>query len=282
IHHYLSYKHVPGPSTAFTGIRSLGPAQVLGWTRGAPPRIETYWTLRWSPDPVWDRTDEEEVALRVAEALRTGVRRRLLSDVPIGFYLSGGVDSSLSTALAAGLSPGRIKTFTLSYDASSTTQGKEQDRRWARVVAERYGTEHHEEQLSARSFAAEFPRLLHPLEEPFSGVVSPYFLSRLIGRHVKVALSGDGADELFGSYLSHRIAPAIAAYLRDGRSALDRAGFRENRSLVEAIADHQPARWRARLHVFGADENRRPHTPASPPAAAHPPPHSHPPPHQHD
>ena len=254
IHHYLSYKHVPAPRTAFAGIRSLGPAQTLTWRRDAAPRIETYWAPSWAPDPFLEGADEEEIALRIAAALREGVRRRLVSDVPIGFYLSGGVDSSLSTALAATLSPGRIKTFTLTYDAASTTPGKEEDRRWARRVAERYGTEHHEEELTAGRFAEEFPRILRHFDEPFSGVVSPYFLSRLIGRHVKVALSGDGADELFGSYLSHRIAPAIAAYCERGADILNVPWWSASRELVERIADPDPARWRSRLHVFSEAE----------------------------
>jgi asparagine synthase (glutamine-hydrolysing) len=262
IHHFLSYKHVPAPLTAFRGIASLGPAQTLTWIPGQPPRIETYWSLSWAPDPAWARMDEEEAAARLAHALREGVRRRLLSDVPIGFYLSGGVDSSFSTALAAMLSSGPIKTFTLTYESASTTPGKEEDRLWARVVAERYGTEHHEEQLSAGSFAEEFPRILHHFDQPFSGVVSPYFLSRLIGRHVKVALSGDGADELFGSYLSHRLAPAIDAYLGDGPTALDRPWWREDAPLVVKLADRDPARWRAQLHVFAESEKRRLYTPA--------------------
>jgi asparagine synthase (glutamine-hydrolysing) len=262
VHHFLSYKHVPSPETAFDGIRSLGPAQVLTWAPSEAPRIATYWSLKWAADPAWARMDEEEVAQRVAACLGEGVRRRLLSDVPIGFYLSGGIDSSLSTALAATLSSKRIKTFTLTYDAESTTPGKEADRRWARAVAERYGTEHHEEPLSAGRFAQEFPLILRHFDQPFSGVVSPYFLSRLISRHVKVALSGDGADELFGSYLSHRLAPAIVAYLDGGSGALDRPWFRDCRALVQTIADREPARWRACLHVFSEAEKRALYTPA--------------------
>jgi asparagine synthase (glutamine-hydrolysing) len=261
LHHFLSYKHVPAPLTAFAGIRALGPAQTLRWAAGAGPRIETYWAPRWSPDPAWERVDEEEVAARLREALREAVRRRLLSDVPIGFYLSGGLDSSLSTALAATLAPGPIRTFTLTYEQGSTTPGKEEDRLWARRVAERYGTDHHEEQLSAGRFSEEFPRILRHFDQPFSGVVSPYFLARLIARHVKVAISGDGADELFGSYLSHRLAPAIAAYVEEGPTALARPGLDENPALVRQIADRDPARWRARLHVFGEAEKRALYTP---------------------
>jgi len=261
IHHFLSYKHVPDPDTAFIGIKSLGPAQTLTWSPREGARISTYWSLSWAPDPAWERMDEREIAERVAASLREGVRRRLLSDVPIGFYLSGGVDSSLSTALAATLSPGRIKTFTLTYDSESTTPGKEEDQRWARAVAEQYGTEHHEERLSAGGFAEEFPRILRHFDQPFSGVVSPYFLSRLIGRHVRVALSGDGADELFGSYLSHRLAPVIAAYVERGPAVLTEPWFRDNPRLVEAIADRDPAKWRARLAVFSEAEKRDLYTP---------------------
>src|SRR4029453_6554741 len=101
IHHFLSYKHVPGPDTAFAGIRSVGPAQTLVWSAREGAKVSTYWSLSWAPDPAWERMDEHEISLRVAASLREGVRRRLLSDVPIGFYLSGGVDSSFSTALAA-------------------------------------------------------------------------------------------------------------------------------------------------------------------------------------
>jgi asparagine synthase (glutamine-hydrolysing) len=261
IHHFLSYKHVPEPDTAFEGIKSLRPAQALTWSAREGVRISTYWSLSWAPDPAWDRTDEREIAERVAAALTKGVRRRLLSDVPIGFYLSGGMDSSLSTALAATLSPGRIKTFTLTYDAASTTPGKDEDQRWAHAVARQYGTEHHEERLSAGSFADEFPRVLRHFDQPFSGVVSPYFLSRLIGRHVRVALSGDGADELFGSYLSHRLAPVIDDYLTRGPSVLEQPWFRDDRRLVEAIADREPARWRARLAVFSEAEKHELYTP---------------------
>jgi asparagine synthase (glutamine-hydrolysing) len=260
IHHFLSFKHVPGPGTAFEGIRTLGPAQRLRW-EGGRARVETYWRLRWRSDPSWRAMDEQEIGERLVGSLREAVRRRLLSDVPIGFYLSGGLDSSLSTALAATLAAGSVKTFTLVYDDASTTAGKEEDRRWARAVSDRYGTEHREERLSFGDFAEELPRILRHFDQPFAGVVSPYFLSRLIARHVKVALSGDGADELFGSYLSHRLAPAIAAYLEGGPSALDRPWFAADRALVQRIADRDPARWRARLFVFDEHDKRALYTP---------------------
>jgi asparagine synthase (glutamine-hydrolysing) len=166
------------------------------------------------------------------------------------------VDSSLSTAIAATLSRERIRTFTLTYDGPSSTPGKEEDRRWAKVVAERYDTDHYEERLSAESFTDGFRRILQQFDQPFAGVVSPYFLARAMARHVKVALSGDGADELFGSYLSHRLAPAIAAYLDGGRPALDLPWWTPIRDQAERIAHRDPARWRAQLHVFSETDKR--------------------------
>ena len=230
----------PIPPTAFEGIKSLGPAQTLAsWTAREGAKVLTYWTLSSGDRPCVGRgrtSRRSPFAWRAS--LCEGVRRRLLSDVPIGFYLSGGVDSSLSTAMAATLSPGRIKTFTLTYDSDRQEHRARTRTSAGRAPsAYRYGTEHHEERLSAGSFAEEFPRILRHFDQPFSGVLSPYFLSRLIGRHVRVALSGDGADELFGSYLSHRLAPMIAEYVAHGPAVFDRPWFRDSRKLVEAIAD---------------------------------------------
>jgi asparagine synthase (glutamine-hydrolysing) len=264
IHHFLSYKHVPAPDTAFSGIKELAPAHVLTWSTSGQSR-ERYWRPCWGPSRRWERMGEEEIADQLLAKLKEAVELRLLSDVPIGFYLSGGIDSSLSTAIAATLSPTRILTFTLAYDESSTTPGKESDRAWARAVAERYGTDHHEEVLRIGNFAEAFRDILYHFDQPFSGVVSSYFLSRLIGRHVKVALSGDGADELFGSYLSHRLAPAIAAFLAAGGP--DRLPedllplFRDHQEMVTRIADPDPVRWRSRLFVFSEEEKLALYTP---------------------
>lgn len=260
IHHFLSYKHVPAPLTAFLGIHMLPPAHTLTWQAGAPPQVRRYWSLSWVPDPYFDRVSEEEAAERVAATLETGVRRRLLSDVPIGFYLSGGVDSSLSTALAARIAGDRIQTFTLTYADDSTTAGKSNDRIFARAVASRYATEHHEEEIAAPNFAEELPRILRSFDEPFSGVVSPYFLARRIAKHVKVALAGDGADELFGSYLSHRIAPVIDDFVTRGEPALAAAHVAPVADLVRRIADRDPAVWRGRLFVMDEAAKRQLYT----------------------
>jgi asparagine synthase (glutamine-hydrolysing) len=188
------------------GVAILPPAHRLIFEPGTPLRVERYWDVSFAPDPMVTDLSDEAATAEVRRLLQQGVERRLMSDVPIGFFLSGGLDSSLSTAIAAEAASGPIKTFTLTYGEESTTPGKEEDRRWARWVAERYDTDHHEEQVTFAGFPESIRKILRAFDEPFAGVVSSYFLSQLIVQHVKVALSGDGADDLFGSYRTHRLA----------------------------------------------------------------------------
>lgn len=205
MHHYLSFKHVPAPRTIFRGVRSLPPAHRLAWSEGRTGEPVRYWRPRFDAP---DQPTEDEAVEQLDALLRAGVERRLMGDVPIGFFLSGGLDSSLSTAIAAELASGPVQTFTLGYAGDSSTPGKEADRRWAGWVAQRYRTDHHEEEVDFGRFPETIGPILRSFDEPFAGVVSTYFLSELIARHVKVAVSGDGADELFGSYRSHRLAAA--------------------------------------------------------------------------
>ena len=262
MHHFISLKHVPHPLTIFKDVYMLPPAHRLTFRPGEQPVISRYWDVDFTVDPDLDRQPEEALTEELIRLLGQGVKRRLLSDVPIGFFLSGGLDSSLSTALAAEAA-GRIKTFTLTYANESTTPGKEQDRRWARWVAEKYGTEHHEETIEFSNYPDNLRKILGSFDEPFAGVVSSYFLSQLIARHVKVALSGDGADELFGSYLSHRLAQPLAQfpeYQRTGHADLIRP-FENRPEYLQGLlgTGDTPAtdwEWRAKLLVFGEDEKR--------------------------
>jgi len=256
LHHYLAYKHIPHPLSAFEDIYMLPPGSMLTFRPGFSPRISRYWDLNFAEASEDFFLDEEQIQSRLIELLETAVKRRLVADVPIGFFLSGGVDSALSTALAARASGQRIKTFTLTYSGNSTTDGKEQDTYWARWVARKYNTDHHEEQVDLGSFPEELPQILRAFDEPFSGVVSTYFLSRLISRHVKVAISGDGADELFGSYLSHRIALPLqrfSEYLQtDDHRHLEPC---ENQAELLAQLHGMPDwQWRSRLLVFREEE----------------------------
>jgi asparagine synthase (glutamine-hydrolysing) len=208
LHHYLGYKHVPHPLTIFEGVNILPPAHRLLFHLDAEPMVGRYWQLSFAVNGT--PPDDCEAAEELLARMRRAVNRRLMSDVPVGFFLSGGIDSSLTTALAAEASPTPVRTFTLTYEGASTTAGKEQDRRWARWVAERFGTEHHEETIEVSRYPDNLRNILRAFDEPFAGVVSTYFLSQRIAQHVKVAVAGDGADELFGSYRSHRMAAAGA------------------------------------------------------------------------
>lgn len=232
LHHYLGYKHVPHPMSIFEGVQMLPPAHQLLFRPGAEPVLSRYWSLSFAPDG--DAPDEVEAVEELLARMRTAVRRRLMADVPVGFFLSGGVDSSLTTALATEVAPSQVKTFTLTYDDQATTAGKEQDRHWARWVAERYGTEHHEETIAVSSYPESLRAILRAFDEPFAGVVSTYFLAQRMAQHVKVAVAGDGADELFGSYLSHRLAAGAQA--------------------APAFAGQPDWQWRARLLVLADEE----------------------------
>jgi asparagine synthase (glutamine-hydrolysing) len=262
LHHFLSLKHVPHPLTIFRDVFMLPPAHRLTFKPGELPVISRYWDVDFSVDPDLAGQPEDDLADELLRLLRQSVERRLMSDVPIGFFLSGGLDSSLSTALAAEQS-GRIKTFTLTYSHESTTPGKEQDRRWARWVADKYGTEHHEETIEFSNYPENLRRILACFDEPFAGVVSSYFLSQLIARHVKVALAGDGADELFGSYLSHRLAQPLAQfaqYERTGAADLIRPFENKPDYLRDLLGSNgSPVSdwsWRAKLLVYSEDEKR--------------------------
>lgn len=253
VHHYLSYKNVPCPLSIFEGIKMLRPAHRLLWKNGQIKEVNAYWRLDWTPFE--GDLGETELAEEFIRLMKIGVKRRLVSDVPIGFFLSGGIDSSLSTALAAEVAPDQIKTFTLTYSEESSTPGKELDLRCAREIAKRYDTDHHEEQMNYGDFQRELPAILSHFDEPFSGVVSTYFLSRLISKHVKVAISGDGSDELFGSYLTHRIARPISELCNaraQGREPGDLGHFAEGqpREFLGRIAEPEDWKWKHKLAVF--------------------------------
>jgi asparagine synthase (glutamine-hydrolysing) len=206
IHHYLSLKNVPAPLSAFREIQQLRSGELAVCTRGEI-EFRRWWRVEF--DQCAD-VDEGEAAKTIRALLEDSVRLQMRSDVPFGAYLSGGVDSSSVVALLAKLGAGEIKTFTLVYD--DNFPNKEEDRHFARVVAQRYGTDHHEHRVTFSDLPEQIDHVVRSFDEPFSGVISTYFITQSISHHVKVALSGDGADETFGSYLAHRLAAPLAAY----------------------------------------------------------------------
>jgi len=207
IHHYLSLKNVPAPASAFKDIEQLRGGELAVFD-GHDVKRQRWWKADFS-----SRSDlsEADAASRIRELLYDSVQLQMRSDVPFGAYLSGGVDSSTIVALLATIGGRKLKTFTLVYNDDFLS--KESDRIFARRMAEQFGSEHHEHLVTFDDLPNKLDHIVSAFDEPFSGVISTYFLTQSIADHVKVALSGDGADELFGSYLAHRIAQPLVDYV---------------------------------------------------------------------
>jgi asparagine synthase (glutamine-hydrolysing) len=195
---YLAFNSIPAPLTIFAEARKLPPGWALSWRDGA---ITQKRYARPGPVPAGQVRMGPAAGLadELREVLRDSVRAHLVADVPVGVLLSGGVDSAGLTALAAGEMGDPVKTFSIGFEESSFDELSR-----ARLVAERYRTDHHE--LVLRPDAAELlPRLVEAFDEPFgdSSAVPTYLVSQLAAGEVKVALSGEGGDELFGGYYTY-------------------------------------------------------------------------------
>jgi asparagine synthase (glutamine-hydrolysing) len=193
IHDYLSFMCVPAPLTAYRDIRKLEPGHSLTLTADGEIKTERYWQPDFSKK--LDVT-EEEAGGRALELLREAVRVRLMSEVPLGAFLSGGIDSSTVVALMAEESSTPVKTFSIGFEEQDFSELHH-----ARRVAERIGAEHHE--FVVRPDALEvLPTLVEHYGEPYadSSAIPTYYVSRETRRHVTVALNGDGGDECFAGY----------------------------------------------------------------------------------
>jgi asparagine synthase (glutamine-hydrolysing) len=190
--YYLSFMCVPAPLTAYRAIKKLQPGHTLRWRNGEI-RIERYWQPDFS-----HKLDisEQEAGERAIEILREAVRIRLMSEVPLGAFLSGGIDSSAVVALMSQESSGRVKTFSIGFDEQDFSELHH-----ARRVAEHVGTEHHE--FIVRPDAMEvLPLLVEHYGEPYadSSAIPTYYVAKETRKHVTVALNGDGGDESFAGY----------------------------------------------------------------------------------
>ena len=191
---YLSFDYVPAPLSIYEGINKLPAAHKLV-VEDRRVYTEKYWCLSYKrTEPV---PSEDEAAQHLRELMADAVRMRLVSDVPLGVLLSGGVDSSTVAALAVQASPEAVKTFSISFAEASFDESA-----YARGVAKFLGTDHHEERLSANLAANLVSEIGAWMDEPFSdpSLVPTYLLSRFTRKHVTVALGGDGGDELFAGY----------------------------------------------------------------------------------
>jgi len=201
---YLFFEFIPCPHTIFRDARKLPPASFLVWDR-KELRVREYWTP-FDSLKAQGTFSEEEAAVRVTELLRESVKRRLISDVPLGVFLSGGIDSSAVTALAQREDPGKIETFSIGFEDASFDESS-----YASLASEHIGTKHHQGTMGPADLLNLVPHLTDILDEPMAdaSILPTYLLSKFTREHVKVALGGDGGDELFAgypTYLAHKLA----------------------------------------------------------------------------
>jgi asparagine synthase (glutamine-hydrolysing) len=281
IDHYLSLQYVPAPETAFAGIRRLPAAHYLaispdpdGLWRSA--ELVRYWRLP-EPSAARARRPSAELERELVAHLDEAVRLRLISDVPLGAFLSGGIDSASVVATMARVGGGRVKTFTIGFG-----DPRFDETRYARLIAERYGTEH-EECIVEPDAVAVLPRLVWHYGEPFAdpSAIPTYYVSEMARRKVTVALNGDGGDEAFLGYPRYQAMRHLARLDRLpgwGRLALARlltcapAGLqrelklRRIRDVLEASAGRAEQRYGGTIAFFadrdkaaGYGEAMRPH-----------------------
>ncbi|WP_051630915.1 asparagine synthase (glutamine-hydrolyzing) [Afifella pfennigii] len=194
IHEYLTYQYVPSPLTAFEGIHKLPPAHMLLQERGKKPYLRQYFSL---PEPRSGAARPlPELREELVHHLREATRLRLIADVPVGAFLSGGVDSSAIVAMMALESTARVKTFTIGFEEQVYDE-----RPYAQAVVDRYDTEHHEYIVRPDGMDI-LPRIVWHYGEPFadSSAIPTYYVSEVARRNVTVALNGDGGDESFLGY----------------------------------------------------------------------------------
>jgi asparagine synthase (glutamine-hydrolysing) len=266
---YLTFLYVPPPSTAFRGVSKLPPAHTLVYRDG---RISTdrYWRLDYSRKHELGRVEELHAELR--DTIRRAVRRRMVADVPLGAFLSWGIDSSAVVAAMAEASPQPVKTFSIGFDHADFDELPV-----ARQVAERFGTDHHE--LVVRPDALELlPRIVRHFGEPFadSSAIPSFCLAEATRRHVTVALNGDGGDESFAGYaryvsnsLAHRL-DRLPLWLRRAAQAAGKrlpgdphvsSTMSRMRRLGGSLALHPADRLARYESCFDPDRRRRLYAP---------------------
>jgi asparagine synthase (glutamine-hydrolysing) len=243
---YLSFDYVPAPLSIYEGIHKLPAAHMLVVENGNVD-VKKYWTLSYKKPETVPTIDEAAEQLR--ELMSDSVRMRLVSDVPLGILLSGGVDSSTVAALAVRSSSETVKTFSISFAESSFDESK-----YARAVASHLGTDHHEERLSVDLVANLVGEIGSWMDEPLSdpSLLPTYLLSRFTRKHVTVALGGDGGDELFAGYPMYEGHAFASAYSRIPRAI--------RRALIEPAVRMLPVNtrnisfdYKARRFIMAAD-----------------------------
>jgi asparagine synthase (glutamine-hydrolysing) len=222
---FLSLNYVPGPRTLVEGLEKLPPGHLLEWRNGIVA-ITPWWKLRFAPDA---SLDEHTATGELDRLLRDSVREHMVSDVPLGVWASGGLDSSTLIHYASEIGSKPVKTFSIAFESKSCDE-----REYFRQIAQVYGTEHHEFELRPdNDVVSAIEDFAYYSDEPGAdaGALPVWFLSKMTRQHVKVALSGEGGDELFGGYLTYR-ADSLARPLRHVPSLLRKSALAAARTFI--------------------------------------------------
>ena len=236
--HFLSLKYVPAPQTMFDGIKALAPGGLMVCDRnGTTPR--SYWQLSFAA-PANGHRSEASYAEELTTLLRQSVKRHLVSDVPFGAFLSGGIDSSMIVAVMSECLNAPVKTFSVGFDGDGEAFS---ELPYARLVAGRYRTDHHEILLRAQDLVERAEKIVWHLDQPIGdpATLANYMVAELARRHVKMVLTGEGGDELFGGYARHagdRLSPLFDRIPRPAKS------------LALACASRLPGLHRPRVALY--------------------------------
>jgi asparagine synthase (glutamine-hydrolysing) len=225
IHHYLTLQYIPDPWSGYKAIRKLPPAHTLIWEKGNLD-IARYWDMAYTPK---HDLPEAELCEQLRDTFEEAVRIRMISDVPLGAHLSGGIDSSLVVAAMARHASQPVRTFSIGFEEEAFSELA-----FARSIADRFSTEHHEFKVTYGDVPQMMQRIAEACDEPFAdpSALPMYYLSELTRQHVTVALNGDGGDELFAGYQRYRLDQFANLYARLPRALTQR--------LIPAVANLLP------------------------------------------
>jgi asparagine synthase (glutamine-hydrolysing) len=253
--HYLSFLYTPRDGSIFRHVRKLPPGHLLTWHDGGLS-IEQYWQLPIDEDY---RGSEDDAVADLRDVLADAVKSHLVSDVPLGAFLSGGIDSSTVVGLMAQASGSRVNTFSIGFDVPEFDELEH-----ARRVARHFGTEHHEFVVKPDAIGI-LDQLVSHFDEPFadSSAIPTWYVSQMARRHVTVVLSGDGGDELFGGYDRYVPHPRVVAFDRYSPRALRRVAAiaaarlphgARGKNFLRHVSRDDHGRYVDSIRFFGSDE----------------------------
>jgi len=265
LHHYLTYQYVPSPDSIFEGIKKLPPAHYLLYDSHGNLKIERYWRLNYNSQEK-RKADVEELCEIIREKLEESVKLRLISDVPLGAFLSGGIDSSLIVGLMAKNGGPPVKTFSIGFEEQEFNELE-----YARIVSNHFGTDHHEFVVKPNAIEI-LPKLVWHYNEPFadSSAIPTYYVSKLTREYVKVVLTGDAGDENFAGYprylrskyvswftrlpekMRRSLLPAFLRIL--SQSPWRRKTLNRLADFMEMLSSHQGRNYAEQIKIFNKKE----------------------------